>query len=213
MIEFKTFDQALSYQPICPLCLHRNQIDRREACVKSNHDYGAPRSVIYWANSDNELSIDMGTSAVISLRLTQHRNIAPIYSIGGTAPVTYIPSHSRSGMTASGHLMERMIVGCENCYQYDYVVQVIVKVDEKPPSVRLLLNSESLTLDEKGTTHEIRNIYSFGKTEYNRFINKPSDQHSLHGYEGDTVSLPLIPLDLENPHKTLERIKTLVLFS
>jgi hypothetical protein len=137
----------------------------------------------------------------------------PIYGIGSASPLSYNPATWNTSIRTDGHMMERLLIGCERCYQYDYVIQVIVSIKESRIT-GLVLNSESLTIDEGNATHEIRNVYSFEKTEYNKFINKSDNTHKLHNYVGnDTVSLPLIPLDLERPYKTLERIKTLVLFS
>lgn len=209
MKQFQTIQAALDYQVECPICNSRLHIDKNEVDMRLDTDDRRP--TLTWSSPDSKLCIDLETNAVLSYSLT--RNMSPVYNIGTASPVSYIAGKSHTNITSDGHIMERIVVGCERCCQYYYVLQIVVGT--KTNRVEgLFLNSEFIAIDEKGTTHEIRNVYSFEKTEYNRFINKSNDGHTLANYVGtDTVSLPLIPLDLENPHKTLERIKTLVLFS
>lgn len=209
MKEFRTIQDALDYRVECPICNSRLCIDKNEVDMRLDTDYKRP--TLTWSSPDSKLCIDLETNAVLSYTLT--RSMSPVYGIGSNAPLSYIAGQNRINITSDGHLMERIVVGCEDCHQYYYVLQVVVQT--KPARLEaLFLNSEFLAIDERGTTHEIRNVYSFEKTEYNRFINRADDTHTTSHYIGDnTVSLPLIPLDLENPHKTLERIKTLVLFS
>jgi hypothetical protein len=204
MKEFRTIQDALDYQKKCPICYSHLNIDQREVDMRWDTDYR--RTTLTWSSHESKLVIDLETNAVLSFSMT--RSMSPIYGIGYSGPISYLPA-----TTGMGHIMERLIVGCDKCCQYDYVIQVIVDAKEGR-IVGLLLNSECLTIDEKSTTHEIRNVYSFDKTEYLKHDNSHDSTHTIKNYVGTAVlSLPLIPLDLENPHKTLERIKTLVLFS
>ena len=206
MKQFRTIQDALDYQVYCPMCSARLEIGRGKVDILidkyDNH------TTLSWSSYDSKLVIDLETNSLISYSLT--RDMSPVYGIGSNSPVSHVPGRS-SNLTTDGHIIERILVGCERCFQYEYIVQVVVGFKESR-IVGLFLNSEFLTIDEKGSTHEIRNVYSFGKTEYNRFVSKAEDIYAT-AVGNDTIILPLIPLDLEQPYKTLERIKTLILFS
>ena len=76
----------------------------------------------------------------------------------------------------------------------------------------ILLNSEQLTiLDNKNIAHKISNIYPTDQTEY---YYGPIKDLIVNGvlYEGHRITIPLIHMDLEHPEKTLERLKTLLVF-
>ena len=205
---FRTIKDALAYQKSCPMCtsLLKLKLDEHEVGMTTEIDrHGVVRTILTWSSPESKLAIDLETDEIISYTETR-RMPSPIYGIGSVSPVAYIPSKS-TGLTSDGQLMERLLVGCELCCQYYYVVQVIVSIDSMG-EIRvtgLYLNSEFLIINEGDTTHEIRNIYSFEKTRYIK--------HNTSYIGAGIINLPLIPLDLKNPHKTLERVKTLVLFS
>jgi hypothetical protein len=69
----------------------------------------------------------------------------------------------------------------------------------------LFLNAEFLSVEKNGNAYEMKNNFVKKTTEYTPFDAGKSD--------GKHCTLPLIPFDLQNPLKTLERIQTLVLFS
>jgi hypothetical protein len=56
---------------------------------------------------------------------------------------------------------------------------------------------------DDSVVHEIKNIYSTGITDY-----RTIDQEDVK-----TISLPLITINFNNPWKTIDRLKTLTLFS
>jgi hypothetical protein len=200
MKKFESFQDALAYQTKCPICQTGLKIDNLETKVTVERD----RTIVTWESPSTKLCVDISSNIILNMHVTRSMSYSPTYSIG-TRHVTYVPSHSQQGQTSSGHLMERLIIGCRKCCQYEYVVRVIVEPPKLDKMV-LLLNSESITLDDKDITHEIRNIYSFGQTEYTRYANAIAP-------DSKSIRIPLIPMELQNPLKMLERIKTLVLFS
>lgn len=83
----------------------------------------------------------------------------------------------------------------------------------------LFLNSEFISWsDSQHTTHEITNVYATDKTEYHSFapiyLSKiPNEEKIFKPISDHYISIPLIPLDLNNPVGMVDRIKKLNLFS
>jgi hypothetical protein len=119
------------------------------------------------------------------------------------------PVYSSNGSAYSAQKYGKQIFGvycsCGKCGQYGYTLQVHLDLD-LGKIICIFLNSETLSFEKGSLLHEIRNIYSTGKTDYRVFDND-------NVTETKTLTLPLIPMDLSDPDKTLERIKTLALFS
>lgn len=99
---------------------------------------------------------------------------------------------------------------CESCSKYSFSIGISIDITNMKV-VSLFLNSETFSIEEGSRLSEIRNVYTTEKTEYTTFTNYESEDAKPH--DKQTTVLPLIPMDLENPDKTLNRIKTLVLFS
>jgi hypothetical protein len=74
--------------------------------------------------------------------------------------------------------------------------------------IALVLNSEAVSIEEGAKLYEVKNIYTTEKTEMSTFHTRLSQQRGAL----DKVELPLVPLDLQNPLKTVERIKNLLVF-
>jgi len=93
-------------------------------------------------------------------------------------------------------------VACRcNCYEYS--LQLHIDLKEHHLS-KIILNSETVTIEDGEDVHEIRNIYTMDKTEYTRISKNKSF---------DTLKIPLVSENLFNPQETLIRLKKLLIFS
>lgn len=96
-------------------------------------------------------------------------------------------------------------IECNNvdCGLYDFTLQIQTNIDKCKINY-IILNSERVAIeDDSGILHEIKNIYVNDITE-----------HSYHREsESKTQNLPIIPIDFDNPLKTIQRIKKLIIFS
>jgi hypothetical protein len=91
-----------------------------------------------------------------------------------------------------------------NCCMYDYTLQLQVDMS-KQILHNILLNSERISYeDSSGILHEIKNTYVTNVTEY--------AYHDLHSIS-KTEKLPIIPLNLNNPQETVDKIQKLLIFS
>lgn len=114
------------------------------------------------------------------------------------------------GTSIKGMLLFRVLGFCNTCSKYGCVFQVHIEtIEGKLKGV--YFNSESLSIERGPYLYEIRNSYTDNKTEYTVFNNYGSDKNIKQN--NSSLVLPLIPLDVECPTKTLDRIKGLVIFS
>lgn len=211
-MKFHLIRQALEYQTHCPICSSSLLIDDRYAETKIDWDEGKERTRLLWKTQDGEeMIIDPDSSCVRFV----DKYFVPEYVVGTSnySSQAYmgriIP---RAKRVYDGLLYERIGMTCDDCCRYYYLVKFIIDVGVKT-IIDIELNSETLSIEDgKGTVHEIKNLYSIKETEYAYF---PKGRVYLDGkHVGEkSITLPLIPLDLDNPTKTLERIRTLVLFS
>jgi hypothetical protein len=114
---------------------------------------------------------------------------------------------SLADLSAGGLNIRRLNIACSSCSKYAYLVQVHISLDSNK-IVALILNSESASIEDGVKLYEIKNIYTTEKTEMSTFHTHLSYQRGAL----DKVELPLVPLDLQNPLKTVERIKSLLVF-
>lgn len=118
--------------------------------------------------------------------------------------------HQKGAFRWSGGTMyEAIQKHCGKCRKYGYTIQVIINGAAKKID-GLFLNSEFVEYnDESGKWHRIRNVYTHNKTEY-VFEVMPTAERD---YSKQTISVPLIPIDLNHPQETVSRIKKLTIFS
>ena len=109
-----------------------------------------------------------------------------------------------------GHLYEKMLFECNRCGNYRYMVQIIIDMGKKQID-DILLNYEQLTWTDGDMIYQFRNIYTYDMAEYTTCRSGAYGLDKVKNYK--MTNLPLIPLNLDEPEKTIERIKTLVLFS
>ena len=96
-------------------------------------------------------------------------------------------------------------IECVNsdCGLFDFTLQLQTNIDKREINY-VLLNSERISFeDESGRLHEIKNIYVNEATEYTFYTES----------ESKTQRIPIIPIDFNNPLKTIQRIKKLIVFS
>lgn len=207
-MKFHLIRQALEYQSHCPICSSPMLIDDHYAEAKTDWQDGKQTLKLIWRSEDGEkMVLDPDSSHIVFVE----KFFAPEYVTGTNYGGQ--PSLKGAKKIYDGHLYERMGMTCDDCCKYHYLVKFVIDVGMKT-LIDIELNSETISLEDgKGTIHEIKNIYPIKETQYAYF--PKGDRIYLDGtHVGEkSISLPLIPLDVYNPTKTLERIRTLVLFS
>ncbi|HEY5267592.1 MAG TPA: hypothetical protein VII94_00455 [Candidatus Saccharimonadales bacterium] len=230
MINFINLSHAINYRSECPFC--HNPMKIEPGCIEweikkspsSHYTVGTDsfyynsysvkeRTFIKFSYGESSIIVDYETGEVLSVRETH--SMTDIYNSNYYG--SYTGKSYGYGQGLSDYNLFAINIHCSNCQAYRYVVQVHISLIEKQ-IVNIYLNSESLSFkDEKGT-YFIRNVYSSEKTEYSFNSNEHSDTglkeiEAYLGYHSKILELPLIPINFEEPNKTLGRVKNLVLFS
>jgi hypothetical protein len=226
MKDFVSISEAIEYHKECYICKSILRVDFHGEPLKIKTDLEDYRqnskltqtielnlTDMVDSDVDDLLTINIWTNKV-TIRTTQRVHyLDPVYgnsNYAGQTPTKLFVKGlqkvpSRHGY--NGKLFESLTIGCQNCHQFSYVVQVVI--DGTAMRVEhLFLNSEFISWSEKEITHEIKNIYPTGKTEYSRSASI-GKSHLIDC----NISIPLIPLNLTNPVETMDRIKKLNLFS
>jgi hypothetical protein len=99
----------------------------------------------------------------------------------------------------------QMVCLNNNCSGYSYVFSFRVR-EYYPVVGDIYLNTEYIIFDENGVNYEITNSHSVQRTRY-----KVSGADPFRDIK--SIDLPFVPLDLENPSKTLEKVKNLIIFT
>lgn len=212
---FHNLQHAFDFRPHCPLCHERVLIEGRSKIETVFHDktYTVGKYVhhhstrITWRTQDGEEIVFDPNDSAIEMVYHYSNDITVDGSIG-YASARFNPSHSH---IYDGHLYEKMLFKCEHCGDYEYMIQIIIDVGRKWID-EIVLNHEKLQLkDNNNQIHRVKNIYTFDQTEYTTFY--PGDWKFDKVKDYKQTTLPLIPVNFDDPKKTIERIKTLVLFS
>jgi hypothetical protein len=207
-MKFHSIRDAISYQSTCPVCHSKMLFNDRYAELKTELGINrSPRTKILWKTDREEILIDVD-SDYVEIVNKYFETVPMVTSYTGT-----VPQRFSTKPVYDGHLYERLGMTCDDCCQYTYLIKFIIDIGLKR-IIDIELNSETLSIeDSKGIVHEIKNIYATDETEYTYF--PKGDRIYLDGShtKEKSITLPLIPLDLDNPNKTVERIKTLILFS
>lgn len=199
-LRFYNLDEAFQYQRHCPLCkenIYPVDVNLKYEYDGTKADFTVGDSTFQVACHSNQLTYHS--------RRSQHDQM-----------VTFGASQSYIGMTRSSYGLHnggtdifKMEMCCHNkaCEHYRYVVQVHLSLDEKRIT-DLVLNSEAIAIEDGAKLCTIKNVYTTEKTEL--IIRH---QHVSQYHEPlEKIEFPLIPLNLQNPRKTLERIRKLVVF-
>ena len=230
MIQFPSLLQAIDYAKRCPLCkksIHFEsdiQVNRQKGLnqytglnkyINTAIDWEQdPRN---WTTKTTLTFTDVGGTSytdIISICLETHevkRKLSYHQDLGyGTNGLLTSYSVCSPSPTVKGDKYLGLGMVCTSCNNYNFMIQIVIALEFMAVS-KVLLNSESMSFFEKGGMSEIRNIYTLDKTEYNFFSGEP-----IKGDPYDFVrsqTLPLIPLDKENPLHTLQRVKNLLIFT
>jgi hypothetical protein len=205
MKQFNHLLEALSFRTHCPVCRARLQANGRDLVTEYDITNPDARIAFELSNSDDILYIDPRTEKV-ELVLTDRK---PQFSLGNHPSVTgaYAGGTPNSSYhTYHGIFGHSMTIDCDKCCQYSYTLQIWADlVGRRLTSI--LLNSEMISWDdEDGVTHEIVSSYASNKTRYSYFASDGTG-------DDDHISLPLIPVDVNNPKDAVLRIKNLIVFS
>jgi hypothetical protein len=203
-IKFYNLDEARQYRPECPLCHGRMRPDVSSINFDFKHDY--QRITAKFDLGDVSFEADCYSNELLAV--TYDRTYDKVYTLGSSPNYAGMTPHSRSLRTA-GLDMVSMGMACSNekCWRYRYVVQVHVSID-KHKLMGLVLNSETIVVENMAKLYTIRNIYTTDKTEM-----EVRHAHVSHLHESQSkIEYPLIPLNIEEPMKTVERLKNLTVF-
>lgn len=198
MTQFKHISDAIQYRKICPLCMGEVSVDyftKIEHC----HNYG--KSTITWETKSEKIVANLFTNEIEDFILKKEYDTI----FGINAHSTYQFRHSNSNVL-NGITFLRLILNCTKCEQYDCIFQVHIDIKNNK-IFNIVLNSESIAIEDHKKTHEITSSYALNKTEYTYF--ETGDYLSTVKY----IDLPFIPIDITNPHNTLNRIQSLIVFS
>ena len=200
MTSFYNLDEAFSYRRYCP---HKNCGHGLfpEVTIKYGDTY---RHVEFPLNGD-ALTVDLHSNAVISY--TQKEQNQTVYGLGRSSLMYASGRPFFQSLSKQGTDMFPVTVTCNNCHRYNYVLQVLVNLSQGC-LVGLVLNSETIVVDDYVKMYTIKTIYTTEKTEMEiRHLHLSQ----YHGPESK-IEYPMVPLNIEEPMKTVERLKKLTVF-
>jgi hypothetical protein len=199
-VRFYNLDEASHYRDTCPICKDRV----RSEDMDFRYEY--QQIVAKFNLGDTTLEVDYHSNAI--LNVTQHTSYDRIYTIGSNTYSGMVPqSHRSLHKTGIDLISMRMACANKNCGRYRYLVQVHTSLEQNR-LVALVLNSETLSIEDNAKLYTIKNIYTTDKTELEVRHTHVSHLHSPQ----DKIEYPLIPLNIEEPLKTVERLKKLTVF-
>ncbi len=184
MKQFKNLDEAFHHHHSCPFCNEPMKLGYSRLLVLES------KTIVTFQVGDATIDVDYYDNDVIW--------------------------HSEKSKPSKLEMF-RVLTTCDSCSKYGYVLQVHVDSDVMKV-IGIYLNSETFSIELGDELYEIKNLYSTGKTTYDKFdrVNIDTETVKASGWSGrrnSTISFPLIPMDINNPEKTLDRIKGLVIFS
>lgn len=212
MIDFYTLAAAAHYIPTCLLCKNGMSFRDIDAEVSYNYDFTSGdhcKTSLTFTDSNlaytDKITICMETEEV-SRRTTQ--NDYKAFSVGYTG----VSSSLYASAPESGYKYLGLGLECRKCHDYTYMIRIVVDLANLRMK-RITLNSESVSIRSDEGLFLIRNAYTIEKTEY-MFSQHPAPAGSSHTFTIDKQQvLPLIPLDRDDPKKTLKRIRNLLIFT
>lgn len=197
MKHFKNLHEAIQYHERCPFCAGKMVTD-----MDMTYDENTLKAYLKFGTS--KVIVDCVTNDII--QYSEYSATDTTYSIGCDIPMVTKMS-SLPGLITNGVNYRKINVTCDDCFKYGYMVQVLLSLDSRK-IIGLVLNSETVSIENEAKLYEIKCIYTTEKTEMSTFHTHTSKQRGPL----DKVEFPLVPLDLQNPMKTVERIKNLLVF-
>lgn len=198
MTKFLSLPEAFHNQSTCPICCQNLHFDANVAKEWSERYQTNQTTITFQLDGELSLTADYETGNI--RRWSKKRPLQQIYVIGEDSP---IDCHYRQNTPMTN--IFSTVLGCTSCYQYRRLFQIYLYNEQ---ITYLHLNSEFLAIEKSANLYEIRNNYVREET-----IFTPFDYFRASKSDGKSCVLPLIPWDLQNPNKTLDRIQNLVIFS
>lgn len=201
MKRFYSFIAGLTHYTKCPLCNKEMEINDRDLVERVEYPTGHSYqrfSFYLTKGSDDTLIINPETETV-EIKFSRRNNFSATY----TGHVGQYAGQGYSPVTYSGMFYHGLSISCSSCCRFSYALQIHIDLTEGR-IVGTYLNSETISVEEGTNVHEIKNVYSMDKTEYACFPKDGSSKKS---------SIPLIPLNIEDPKETVSRIRKLLIFS
>lgn len=206
MKVFNNLLEATTYYGHCHACKKGKLVHSLEMETDgSEHFYKWNLSENVDSDTDDWIIVNAETNKIHDYQQSRNHD-AYIYSIGTDSFVDVI---KRRGIYASkpnkdGFLFESIHISCGTCRNFGYTIQIIMNMSSGNV-ISISLNSEYISyIGSDQQYHTVRNSFTFGKTEY---------VYSLADGSRKTITVPLIPIDLENPAETVGRVKKLGIFS
>jgi hypothetical protein len=203
MKSFYNIDEVLNYRRHCPQknCGHGIFGD---VMTLTYEERGRTAG---FTIGDSTLIVDCASNKIVSYSETQ--KLSAVYGIGSGSVHGLGPNRHLWTLSNNGTDMFALHMSCNKCSLYGFTVQVAVSL-KQGTLLGLHLNSEFTSVKQGAKVHKINNVYAVdpGITEMTIYHEHLSSQHPPL----DKVQLPLIPLDVDNPEKALERIKKLLVF-
>jgi hypothetical protein len=210
MKAFQNLTESVTYHRRCYVCHShlQNNLDLTLNLEKNLYKWNLSENVD--SETDDWIVINALTNKVDSIRQTRRNDNELLYSGMDLPMVNRFQRHSKSlNRSYSGVMYESMNIDCQKCYHFGYTVQVVIDLTSMALK-GIYLNSEFISYpDEDGHLHEIKNVYAIDKTEYSYHVT-PTEQYDA---SKKRMSIPIIPLDLNNPADTVARIRKLLIFS
>lgn len=223
--EFNSISEAISYHPKCYVCGGKLTPNYTEFSCQANSITATYDSFDCSVNMACKFEIDYGAYATISINTgrvieikTDENDYAGSwgssyitsvpYSIATTSPTLTNAISNRSGTHSFP-----IEIGCQNCTsknwwkRFAYSIECTINFSTMMVA-KSVLRSEIISIEGKNGLYEVENRYSHGITNY--WFRPPHPDPAIANLQ--RISIPLIPLNLTNPHETIARIKRLSLF-
>ena len=212
MKEFKNLTEAVTYHRKCYVCKSHLQSEPllTTTLYYSGNIYKWNLSENVDSETDDWIIVNANTNQIDSFSQNRRYNDEVLCDSISDRVVERFRKYAKNiSKSYNGLIYESIILECHKCHQFNYTVQVVIDMTAKMLK-GIFLNSEFISYqDNHGHLHEIKNIYAIDKTEYDYHVT-PTEE-----YDGSKkrMSVPIIPLDLENPADTVARIRKLMIFS
>lgn len=194
MINFSNLSDAIFYRTSCPIC-------KEDLRFKNVSDYSF---------SGTTISLSILTSIGDNITISTRGNIIEKISISRDNCLIETDSFYKDSAFAStdysifdNTLASPITVSCYKCEQFSYHLQVYANLASMKIT-DIFLERESVSIEDGSLVHEISNFYTAKQTRYSVVYSDGSSK---------SIEIPLLPLNLDKPTETVERIKKLLIFS
>jgi hypothetical protein len=196
MQTFSNLQQALQYQIKCPLCA-------QFLSIQTDNDGIYGQNVIQFNLTEN---VDSQTDDILTIdKITNKIKIDYYDTRDKEMTQDNIMMSNRFMRPYGGEMYESISVKCNYFYHYKYIIKIQANLTTLKIT-DISLNSESIDVSDRfDNLFTIENNYSSNRTIFRRYNCKDDLNWT------DTF-LPLVPLDLNDPILTVERLQQLTTF-